>query len=267
MNHDFGAIAAVAFDLDGTLVDSVPDIGHALNSALKSEGLRRFDIETVRVWIGDGPDVLIERALAAQGVDSSGAAARAVRDNGTRIDPRSGTLVETAPNPRAGALHTRLRRAFDMATLAAPMAEGTVFAGIAELVEGLHRVLPMLVVTNKPTPLARAVLAAANLLPYLHSVRGADTPQQRKPSPSTLLAAADSLGIPPSRLLMVGDSGLDVLAAQAAGCPCALVAWGYGHDAVPPHLPVHPIATPRQLLDELLRARRSDERVDGPRPR
>jgi len=226
MHHDPLNIAAVAFDLDGTLVDSAPDISHALNSALKQEGLRRFDLATVRAWIGDGPDLLILRALEEQGIG--------VDDLGLR---------------------TRLRRAFDVATLSAPLAEGMVYSGILDLIAGLHRVLPMVVVTNKPTPLARAVLDAANILPFLAGVRGADTAAHRKPSPATLLASADELGITPGNLLMVGDGPADLLAAEAAGCPSALVAWGYGGHAVPAHLTPRHIATPRQLLDELLHGR------------
>ncbi len=220
------AIAAVAFDLDGTLVDSAPDISHALNSSLAQEGLRRFDLATVRAWIGDGPDLLIQRALTEQGV--------ALDDNALRV---------------------RLRRAFDVATLAAPLVDGRVYRGIIDLITGLHRVLPMVVITNKPTPLARAVLDAADILPFLAGVHGADSAAQRKPGPAMLLAAAASLGLAPARVLMVGDGPADLLAARAAGCPAALVAWGYGHDAVPAGLDPRHIDTPQQLLAELLHGR------------
>lgn len=223
---DLSQIDAVAFDLDGTLIDSAPDISHALNSALAQAGLRRFDLAAVRAWIGDGPDALIARALDAQGVDAA--------DKELRL---------------------RLRRAFDVATLAAPFNRGSIYDGIFDLITGMRRELPMLVVTNKPTPLARAVLGASQLLQWLAGVHGADTPLQRKPAPSMLLAAAKQVGVAPERLLMVGDGATDLLAAKAAGCPAALVAWGYGSHALPAGLSPWRVETPRHLLTSLIRRR------------
>jgi phosphoglycolate phosphatase len=218
MTKDLRGIDAIAFDLDGTLVDSAPDIREALNAALLQEGLARFDLDTVRTWIGDGPDALIVQALRRQG---------AAGDEALRL---------------------RLRHAFDAVTLAAPLQFGSVFEGIAELVAALRRTLPMVVVTNKPTPLARAVLDAAGLLPAMAGVYGADVAAQRKPAPFLLQAAARQLGVEPARLLMVGDGPADLLAAHAAGCPAALVAWGYGgHAAAAGAPPAWRVATPQQL--------------------
>ncbi len=232
MTHDLRPIRAVAFDLDGTLVDSAPDIQHALNDALKKEGLQRFDLELVRGWIGDGPDMLIARALAHQG------------------------LADADDEFRA-----RLRRWFDAATLAAPLAGGTVYPGILELVSGLRRVLPMVAVTNKPTPLARAVLDAAGVLPFLEGVHGADTPALRKPAPAMLLAASERLGVEPQRLLMVGDSEPDMRSAQAAGCPAMLVTWGYGHEKLGGWPPQMRVDAPDQLLQALLTSRAGAEPI------
>lgn len=232
MTHELRLVRAVAFDLDGTLVDSAPDIQHALNDALKKEGLQRFDLDLVRSWIGDGPDVLIARALAHQG--------RGDADDEFRA---------------------RLRRWFDAATLAAPLAGGTVYPGILDLVAGLRRLLPMVAVTNKPTPLARAVLDAAGVLPFLDGVHGADAPALRKPAPAMLLAACERLGVAPAQMLMVGDSEPDMRSAQAAGCPAMLVAWGYGHEKLggwPPHRRVD---TPEQLLQALRTARAGSEPI------
>jgi phosphoglycolate phosphatase len=219
-------IRALAFDLDGTLVDSAPDIGHALNSALREEGFGVFDLARVREWIGDGPDVLIERALAALGVSHE------------------------------AALCARLRRGFDAATLQSPLAHGRVFDGIGALLARLRPQWPLVVVTNKPTVLARAVLEAAALAPYFTAVYGADTAALRKPAPNMLHRAADDLGVTAAQLLMVGDSGADLRAAQAAGSPAAWAEWGYA-GAKP--LPVQPrwrIAHPSQLWPILQAAAR-----------
>lgn len=227
MKDSLRLVRAVAFDLDGTLVDSAPDIQHALNAALKDDGLQHFDLDQVRAWIGDGPDALITRALAAQGLADAG-----------------------------DELRQRLRRGFDLATLAAPLAGGTVYPGILDLVAGLHRMLPMVAITNKPTPLARAVLDAARVLPFLDGVQGADTAALRKPAPAMLLEACAGLGVAPHELLMVGDSAPDMQSAHAAGCPAVLVGWGYGHQALPPGLAPMRIDAPAQLLDALLATRR-----------
>ena len=192
---------AIAFDLDGTLVDSAGGIAHALNAALAEAGLLPFELQTVRAWIGDGPDALITRALAAS---------------------RPG--LADAP-----ALAAQLRRGFDAATLREPMAGSSVFKGITELLPALAAQFALVVVTNKPTPLARAVLKAAGLLAHFASVHGADTPVQRKPSPLLIQQAASALGTSAQRLLMVGDAAVDIGAARAAGSHAAWAGWGYGH--------------------------------------
>lgn len=219
MTTDLRRVRAIAFDLDGTLIDSAPDIQHALNAALKKAGLERFELDLVRSWIGDGPDMLIGRALAHIGLEEA--------DHELRV---------------------RLRRWFDVATLAAPLSLGSVYPGIVALVEALHGRLPMVVVTNKPTPLARAVLEAAGLLGFVEAVHGGDMPAQRKPAPDLLLVAAQRLGLHAPELLMVGDSPLDLRAAQAAHCPAALAAWGYGAHTVDASLVSWRLQAPGELL-------------------
>jgi phosphoglycolate phosphatase len=213
------AARAIAFDLDGTLVDSAPDISHALNSALHESGLQGFELDRVRAWIGDGPDPLIARALAALGQS------------------------EATP-----ALRATLRAAFDRATLAAPLTHGTVFDGIDALLQQLQPNWPMVVVTNKPTALARAVLDAAGLLPRLAAVYGADVPALRKPAPAMLQQAAQQLDLAPQQLLMVGDSVADMGAAAAAGAPAVWAGWGYGLLHALPTAPRWRIDRPDQLL-------------------
>jgi phosphoglycolate phosphatase len=218
-------IEAIAFDLDGTLIDSAGGIAHALNAALAEEGLPSFELATVRAWIGDGPDALIARALA--------------------------TCDAAATD--TGALALRLRHGFDAATLRAPMAGSRVFDGILDLVTSLAKQRPLVVITNKPTPLARAVLHEAGLLPFFKSVHGADATAQRKPSPWLLRQAAATLRVEPRRLLMVGDAAVDIAAALAAGSPAVWAGWGYGHAPSQDLVAVQQVAGPHELLQRLSR--------------
>jgi len=221
MNVEATTLRALAFDLDGTLVDSAPDIGHALNEALYESGFGRFDLEQVRAWIGDGPDVLIDRALQAL---------------------RQGEGV---------ALRKTLRLAFDRSTLAAPLAHGRVFDGIDALLRQLRPAWSLVVVTNKPSPLARAVLDAAGLLPFFSAVYGADEAAWRKPAPAMLQRAAQQLGLATPQLLMVGDSAADMGAAAAAASPAVWAGWGYGGLHSLPTPPRWQAQRPDQLLEIL----------------
>ena len=214
---------AIAFDLDGTLIDSAGGIACALNAALADESLPGFALDTVRAWIGDGPDALIAHALATHEL-----AAR-----------------------NSYELAARLRCGFDAATLHAPMAGCVVFDGIQRAVAELALQRPLVVVTNKPTVLARAVLKEAGLLSFFEAVHGADALPQRKPSPLLIRQAAAALGAVPERLLMVGDAAVDIAAAFAAGCQAAWAGWGYGQ--APALAPAHVwrLATPNELLLQL----------------
>jgi phosphoglycolate phosphatase len=214
---------AIAFDLDGTLVDSAGGIAYALNAALAEVGLPGFGLDAVRAWIGDGPDALIARALATQ--------------------------VFAAGDTRE--LAARLRRGFDAATLRAPMSGSFVFDGIHRVVTHLAPRHPLVVITNKPTRLALAVLKEAGLLSHFAAVHGADTFPQRKPSPLMIQQAADGLGVVTDRMLMVGDAAGDIAAALAAGSQAAWAGWGYGQ--APAQTPAHVwrLATPHELLLQL----------------
>ena len=232
------AIKAVAFDLDGTLLDSAPDIAHALNAALRHAGLLQggasFDGATVRGWVGDGPDALIARAMASL---------------------RAGGRAPAQADPAA------LRSAFDAATLAAPLSHGEVYAGIADALEELKPLCPLVVVTNKPRTLAGAVLAAGGLLRYFVAVHGADHLADRKPAPAMLLRAARELGLAPGELLMVGDGAADVEAARAARAQAVLVAWGYGRAAS--HSEALRIDRPQQLVGLVCRAMQGEPHAHG----
>ncbi len=184
----------LVFDLDGTLVDSVPDLAACMNRLLASRGLAPLDVAEVAAMVGDGVHVLLNRAFAARGSVPDAAAAA---DYGA--DYAAHVADETVPYP-----------------------------GIADLLaaarDGGWR---LAVCTNKPVALAHAVLAATGLDGYFAAVGGGDSFPVRKPDPAHMLATLAAAGATAQRAVMLGDHRNDVLAAHGAGMPCIFAAWGY----------------------------------------
>ncbi len=191
-------IAALVFDLDGTLVDSADDIAEAVNLTLDDLSLPRVSDATVRSWIGEGVRRLVATALAHAGSER--------------------TLDEVMPG---------FMRHYHDCLLRSPR----LYAGVAEALRELHaRGLPMAVCTNKPSALVPPLLEYLGIAGYVAHIVGGDTLPQRKPAPEPLLHAAQLLGAPPAHCLMVGDSATDLGAANAAGMPIVLVRYGYPRD-------------------------------------
>lgn len=185
----------LVLDLDGTLVDSVPDLAAALNRLMEARGLASFAYPEVASMVGDGARVLVERAFTARGVAADEAA-------------QSAFLVDYTAN---AAIDTR---AFDGAT------------------EALRRMTDagwqFAVCTNKPAAATHALLAALGLAPWFAAVGGGDSFPTRKPDPAHLLATLAAAGGAPDAAVMVGDHANDVHAAVGAGVPCIFAGWGYG---------------------------------------
>jgi len=194
-------IRAVLFDMDGTLVDTLPDIAAAVNATLEELGLRALDQDTIKTLIGNGPRVLSRRALEAQAsLDSAG------RER--LVD----SLLAGYAQRYAGQLGKL----------------GSAFPGVLECMRELDaRGIKLGVVSNALQHLADAVLARFGIAPLLHVVIGGDSVTHHKPHPEPLRLACDRLGVRPHEALMVGDSINDVLAARAAGCPVVCVPHGY----------------------------------------
>ena len=186
-------LKAVLFDLDGTLVDSAPDIAGALNDLLAEEGRSTYSLAAIKRMVGDGVHRLVEKAFGETGRTDQ--LAERFLDLYT---PRSTRLTV----PGAGA-----------------------FAALDALRDAGVR---LAVCTNKPDEAARVVLAELGLLPYFPVVIGGSSGLPRKPDPATLLEAARRLGAAPEETLMVGDSVPDVAAARAAGMRVLVVNSGYG---------------------------------------
>ena len=192
-------LEAVLFDLDGTLVDSAPDLAAALNRLLGQEGCQSVALGDVQMMIGDGVPKLVERGFAACGralsedeIDTF--ARRFVAD----YEPNS--TVETRPFP--GAIEA-------LAELKA--------AGLA-----------LGVCTNKPEGATRGILAAFGMDAFFAAVVGGDTvPGARKPDPAPLRETLRRLGAGAEAAIAVGDSANDVAAARAARLPIVAVTFGY----------------------------------------
>lgn len=186
---------AVIFDLDGTLIDSVPDIHATVNRVLGAMGLAETDRATVQGFVGNGLPALIDRLLAHHGRPLP---PEAQRDLIARFEADYST-------------HHELTRVYPGArqALAALLAQGAVLG----------------ICTNKPMGPARAILDHLVLSPQFAAVLGGDSLSVRKPDPEHLLATARALGRP--KTIFVGDSEVDAATAHAAALPFLLYTEGY----------------------------------------
>ena len=183
------------WDLDGTLIDSVPDLMAALNRLADARGLAPFDRAAVAGMVGDGARVLVERAFAARGTAADGAAQASFI-----ADYTAHAAVDTRP-----------------------------FPGVAEALGALAGAgWTMAVCTNKPEAATIAALDALGLSRWFAAVGGGDSFATRKPDPAHLLATLHAAGGTADAAVMVGDHHNDVRAAAGAGVPCIFAGWGYG---------------------------------------
>jgi phosphoglycolate phosphatase len=187
---------ALIFDLDGTLVDSLPDLAAALAATLREIGAPALSSAAVRGMIGDGTPALVARALAARGLPAS-------------------------------LLDERLAR-FMALYEAAPVARSRPYPGVTETLAALRGDGRRLAVcTNKPQQAALAVLRGLALDGFFAAVVGGDVLAVKKPDPAHLRAAIAALGAAPGEAVMIGDNEHDVAMAKAAGVPVILVRYGY----------------------------------------
>lgn len=209
----------LVFDLDGTLIDSAPQIHAAANIIFENMGLPPFSTRTVRGFIGNGVGVLVSRLMAHQGL------------------------------PDDVSLHAELvarfiriyEEAFDLTTL-----YPGVSTVLADLSEAGHQ---LAICTNKPQGPTMAVLRHFGLAPLFRVIIGGDTLPQRKPDPRPLWAALQPLG--PGKALFIGDSEVDAETASASDIPFALFTGGY-RKAAPDSLGARIIFDDHALLPRLI---------------
>ncbi len=189
----------LVFDLDGTLVDSAPDIAAAVNALFAELSLPGVEVPVIRRMIGDGAPVLLERALLHVG------AAHKAADLMARFSVHYG------------------ENAVKLARL---------YPEVTETLTALRKAGCRLgVCTNKPIGPTRAVLAAFGLDSLIEAVIGGDSLPQRKPQPEPLLTVIRALGGTPDRAVLIGDSAVDLACAEAVGIPAIIIPSGYGMTA------------------------------------
>lgn len=190
--------AVVAFDLDGTLVDTAPDLIGTLNDLLVAEGVRPFPLDEARPFIGKGARWLIQRGFAEAGAPLDEA----------RVPPLFDRFIARY-----------LERIAD---------ESRPYPGCVEALDVLKAAgAKLCVCTNKLTGLSASLLDALGIVDRFEVIVGADAAPAIKPDPRHLAAAVDAVGGDIRRTIMVGDAATDAGAARAAGAGLILVSFGY----------------------------------------
>jgi phosphoglycolate phosphatase len=221
----------VMFDLDGTLVDSAPDLAGAIDHMLVAAGYAPAGEVRVRQWVGNGAQMLVRRALAWAA--------------GTAPDTLSSARVELH-------MQTFLRFYGDHCG-----DQTRLFAGVLEGLEVLRELgVELTLVTNKPAQFVPAILAATAIDGFFSHWLGGDSLPQKKPHPAPLRYLLEKTGTAPAKALMVGDSRTDIDAARAAGV--AVVAVDYGYNPGRPVAEEEPdlLISDLALLARALRGRR-----------
>ena len=186
-------------DLDGTLVDSVPDLLASVNRVMAARGFAPFTAPQVTAMVGDGAPALVGKVMAARG---------RMADTADLDEFLADYTVHSAVATRA-------------------------FPGVPETLRTLAgQGWRLAVCTNKPMVPTRALLASLGLLDVFAAIGAGDSYPSRKPDPAHLLATLAEAGGARDAAVMVGDHHNDVQAAAGAGLPCIFAAWGYGPPAM-----------------------------------
>lgn len=187
--------ATIVFDLDGTLVDTAPDLTNALNDVLTRRGHAPISADTIRACVSHGARIMIEEGLRRAGAD----------------DDVDQMLAEFLVHYEANIAR-----------------ESRPFPGVVAALESLAAQGARLAVcTNKREHLSRRLLQALQLEGYFRAIAGRDTFAVSKPDPGHLTGVIALAGGKPSRALMVGDSEIDIRTARSASVPVILVSFGY----------------------------------------
>lgn len=192
-------VRAVMIDLDGTLLDTVPDLAVAANAMLADMGRPALDVALIRTFVGKGIARFVEKSVAAS--------------------------LGRAPGP------AELDEAlvlFERCYSAVNGKHTSIYPGVFEGLKRLREMaMPLACVTNKAARFTQPLLERMRLAPYFSQVVAGDTLPRKKPDPLPLMHVCEQLGIAPAQMLMIGDSANDAEAARSAGCPVFCVDYGY----------------------------------------
>ena len=196
-------VRAIAFDLDGTLVDSVPDLAAAVDSMLTALSRPAAGEPAVRTWVGNGVEVLVKRALS----------------NDIAIDPDlDAALVDEA------------QQLFDRFYTEYSCRFSRLYPGVRSTLTALQTAgYRLAVITNKRSQFTGPLLQGFEIAEHFDMVICGDTLTRKKPAPDQLLSALEQWQLQANEMLMVGDSRNDVLAAQACRVPVVGLTYGYNY--------------------------------------
>jgi len=193
----------IFFDLDGTLVETAPEICDAVNDTLNEAGLASVSLDDVRIWIGHGTQFLLQQALA-------------------KIWSIDLALVLQHPQ------WPKLSVAFEGHYKARSGTHSHLYPHVKSTLETLRQQgTKLVVVTNKETIFTEVVLRAHDLTRYFDKIVSGDTLKTKKPDPAAIHQCLAEWQIEPDQALFVGDSSIDAQTAQRAGVPVWLVPYGY----------------------------------------
>jgi phosphoglycolate phosphatase len=194
-------LLGIVFDLDGTLIDSAPDLRHAINATLRDFGRAEITLDTLKSFVGDGMLMMLERAFAATGAP--------LKDGDSYKHFQ--TFIE----------HYR-RQKGDPAQ---------IYPQARDMLERMKKSgIKLGLCTNKQEEATRRLLNDIDLARYFDAIAGGDTYMVHKPHPDHLLNVIKEMNVPSQNVLMIGDSSRDVQAAKAAGVPSIVVTHGYSTD-------------------------------------
>ncbi len=191
------------FDLDGTLIDSAPDLSYSVNLMLEQLGREHFDDATIHGWVGNGARTLVSRALSGS------------VEIDTTLDAE---LLERALEIFLHYYHENI------------CVKTQLYEGVKETLHALSQAgYKMAVVTNKPYAFVSPILEKLALTEFFEMFLGGDSLEKRKPDAQPLLHVCKTLGIDVDDAVMIGDSKNDIIAAQRAGMQSIGVSYGYNY--------------------------------------